>query len=90
MKDEPKTLTPKLRFPEFRNKSGWLEKPLGEVVAPVVREREKPTNAYTGLGVRSHGKGTFRKEFEQPDKISMDQLYEVQPDELIANITFAW
>src|SRR4030095_4033763 len=90
MTDILKTLTPKLRFPEFRNKPGWREKPLREVVAPVVREREKPTNESPGLEVRSHAKGTLRKEFEQPDKISMDQLYEVQPGELIVNITFAW
>ncbi len=29
MKSKPKTLTPKLRFPEFRDGLGWEEKPLG-------------------------------------------------------------
>lgn len=29
MKDKPKTLTPRLRFPEFKNRPGWAEKSLG-------------------------------------------------------------
>src|SRR5258706_4653643 len=91
MKDgKTRTLTPSLRFPAFRGKPGWREKPLGEILAPTVRERKKPATVYTGLGVRSHGNGTFLKELAQPDKTSMEVLYEVEPDDLIVNITFAW
>ena len=43
-----------------------------------------------GLGLRSHGKGTFLKPLEDPAKNSMDQLYEVKAHDLIVNITFAW
>jgi type I restriction enzyme S subunit len=50
----------------------------------------KPSKTYTGLGLRSHGKGTFLKEKEDPAKNDMDVLFEVKRDDLIVNITFAW
>jgi type I restriction enzyme S subunit len=91
MKPESKrVLKPKLRFPKFRNAPLWTEKQLEEILSPVVRERKKPIEAYTGLGMRSHGKGTFLKNLENPEKNSMEYLYEVQCDDLILNITFAW
>lgn len=83
-------LTPKLRFPEFRNAEGWEEKSLYEAVSPVVREKQKPSMPYTGLGLRSHGKGTFIKDREDPNKNAMDYLYAVKREDLIINITFAW
>src|ERR1039458_8578986 len=91
MKPESKrVLQPKLRFPEFRDAPQWTEKPLEEILSPIVRERKKPVGAYTGLGMRSHGKGTFLKNLENPEQNSMEYLYEVQCDDLIVNITFAW
>jgi len=89
-KEEKTTVVPRLRFPEFREAEGWVQKPLEALLLPVVREREKPSEFYTGLGVRSHGKGTFLKPHEIPEKNSMDRLYEVYTDDLIVNITFAW
>ncbi len=83
-------LKPKLRFPEFRNAPHWTEKLLEDALSPIVRERKKPIEAYTGLGMRSHGKGTFLKNLQNPEKNSMEYLYEVQGDDLIVNITFAW
>jgi type I restriction enzyme S subunit len=88
--DDKQTLTPTLRFPEFRATPGWAETPLEDVVSPIVRERQKPTTLYTGLGIRSHGKGTFLKPLAEPEKTSMERLYEVDVDDLIVNITFAW
>lgn len=83
-------LVPERRFPEFQTAGAWDNKPLSEVLSPVVRERSKPTEPYTGLGLRSHGKGTFLKEKEDPAKNAMDVLFEVKRDDLIVNITFAW
>jgi type I restriction enzyme S subunit len=88
--DGKSALTPKLRFPEFRAAPNWREKSLEEVLSPIVRERKKPVDAYTGLGMRSHGKGTFLKNLQNPEENSMEYLYEVQGDDLIVNITFAW
>ena len=88
--DKPSHPVPQLRFPEFRDTSGWSKRALGEFLTPIVRAREKPAVPYTGLGIRSHGKGTFRKEHEHPEKTVMDRLYEVDCNDLIVNITFAW
>lgn len=84
-----KLLTGKLRFKEF------LKKPLhktelGEFLIPTPRPISRPTSSYTALGIRSHGKGTFKKTIENPDTVMMDTLYEVKENDLIVNITFAW
>lgn len=90
-KEEAKPpLVPKLRFSEFRGTEEWKTKSLDNVISPITREKEKPSEAYTGLGLRSHGKGTFLKQYEDPTKNSMDKLYEVKYNDLIVNITFAW
>jgi type I restriction enzyme, S subunit len=90
MKKNKHTLTPKLRFPEFRDRPGWEEKPLEAVCSPVERKIPKPDSRYIGLGIRSHSKGTFLKPNEDPSKNSMEHLYEVGENDLILNITFAW
>ena len=90
-KEEAKpALVPKLRFPAFRGAEPWKVSGFDEVLSPVARERPKPAIAYMGLGLRSHGKGTFLKPLQDPAKNSMDQLYEVKANDLIVNITFAW
>lgn len=88
--DGKSALVPKLRFPEFRGTASWEPKSFDQVLSPIVRERPKPPVAYMGLGLRSHGKGTFLKPLEDPAKNSMDQLYEVKTNDLVVNITFAW
>lgn len=88
--NESQNLIPTRRFPEFQNAGAWEEKSLSSVLSPVVRERLKPSEPYTRLGLRSHGKGTFLKEKEDPAKNAMDVLFEVKRDDLIVNITFAW
>lgn len=82
--------TPSLRFPEFKNAGEWEYKTLGEFLKTDIREVEKPKSNYLGLGIRSHGKGTFLKYDEDPKKNSMDYLFEVKADDLIVSITFAW
>lgn len=81
---------PTLRFRKFRNGESWQEITLKKVLRPVSREVRKPTSEYTGLGLRSHGKGTFQKLNQDPEKTSMDRLYVVHHNDLIVNITFAW
>jgi len=63
---------------------------LGEVVMPVSRPVQKPKNPYISIGLRSHGKGTFQKVVEEPEKVMMDTLYRVEGGDLVVNITFAW
>lgn len=88
--DQKCGLVPKLRFPEFRDADGWRTVALKDVLRPTSREVAKPESSYIGLGLRSHGKGTFPKADQHPDKIAMDRLYVVHRNDLIVNITFAW
>lgn len=82
-------LTGKMRLKGFEN-TKWKIQPLDNFVKPIVREVQKPNTPYLGIGLRSHGKGTFLKHDEQPEKNSMDNFYVVRPNDLIVNITFAW
>lgn len=82
-------LTGKKRLKGFEQ-TKWKIQPLENVIKPIVREVPKPSVPYLGIGLRSHGKGTFLKYDEQPEKNSMDKFYVVRPNDLIVNITFAW
>ena len=82
-------LTGKKRLKGFGN-SKWKIQPLENFIKLIVREVLKPSIPYLGIGLRSHGKGTFLKHDEQPEKNSMDKFYVVRPNDLIVNITFAW
>lgn len=82
-------LTGKKRLKGFEN-TKWKIQPLENFINLVVREVPKPNIPYLGIGLRSHGKGTFLKHDEQPEKNSMDKFYVVRPNDLIVNITFAW
>ena len=82
-------LTGKKRLKGFET-TKWKIQPLEDFVKLVVREVPKPNIPYLGIGLRSHGKGTFLKHDEQPEKNSMDKFYVVRPNDLIVNITFAW
>lgn len=66
------------------------QKTLKNLIEPVSRPVPKPLNPYLSIGLRSHGKGTFQKMVENPEKVMMETLYEVKTDDLIVNITFAW
>jgi type I restriction enzyme S subunit len=81
---------PKLRFPEFVGTGDWEERKLGDVCELTLRSVDKPKQGYLGLGVRSHGKGTFQKLEQDPKANSMDVLYQVHENDLIVSITFAW
>ena len=82
-------LTGKKRLKGFEN-SKWKIQPLGSFIKHVIREVPKPNEPYLGIGLRSHGKGTFLKHDEQPEGNAMDKFYVVCPNDLIVNITFAW
>lgn len=69
---------------------GWKELEIKDFLKFTPREVEKPKRAYRALGIRSHCKGTFIRQVEDPEKVMMESLYEVKKDDLIVNITFAW
>lgn len=63
---------------------------IGAFAKPIIRKVTKPSKPYVALGIRSHFKGTFQRNVEDPNSLSMDTLYKVKKDDLIVNITFAW
>lgn len=63
---------------------------LGAFLKQVSRPMPKPTEPYWALGIRSHGKGTFQRFVEDPSSVDMEELYALNRDNLIVNITFAW
>lgn len=69
---------------------GWQELEIKDFLKFIPREVEKPKDPYLSLGLRSHCKGTFIREVDNPDKVMMDTLYAVKKDDFIVNITFAW
>ncbi len=69
---------------------GWQELEINEFLQFTPREVQKPKGQYRSLGIRSHCKGTFLREVEDPDKVMMETLYAVKKNDLIVNITFAW
>ncbi|HEX2937063.1 MAG TPA: restriction endonuclease subunit S, partial [Bacteroidales bacterium] len=89
-KEGKNKIVPKMRFPEFIEEKEWDKKSIDKVLTFTPRQVMKPEKPYTRLGIRSHGKGTFLSFNELPEKNSMEYLYEVKPNDLIVNITFAW
>lgn len=63
---------------------------LGNFLKQVSRTVPKPDRPYWALGIRSHGKGTFQRFVEDPSSVDMEELYALNRDNLIVNITFAW
>ena len=84
-----KTLAGKRPYHSYDNRN-WSVKPLKDLIEPVSRPVRKPPNPYLSIGIRSHGKGTFQKIVEHPEKVMMDTLYRVEENDLVVNITFAW
>ena len=83
-----KLLTGDIRLQGFTEE--WKIHPLSFYVEYCPRPVEKPTGKFTAIGIRSHCKGTFRKENFDPNSIDMDTLYELRENDLVVNITFAW
>lgn len=81
-------VVPKIRFLEFNEK--WSKKQINDLVTPITREVDKPDKPYKRISIRSHAKGTFQQEVNDPKTIAMDKLYVVKTNDLIVNITFAW
>ena len=78
------------RNKKILNETAWEMKSLGELVESVSRPTPKSNEPYLSIGIRSHGKGTFQKTVEDPDKVMMDTLYRLEANDLVVNITFAW
>jgi type I restriction enzyme S subunit len=75
---------------DLSRKSSFSEVRLGDFLRVCLSPIPKPNSAYIALGLRSHGKGTFKRRVEDPAEIMMDTLFAVRREMLVVNITFAW
>lgn len=79
----------------FKNNNGgefpeWETCKLKKFLIPTLREVKKPSENFLSIGIRSHFKGTFHKDNQDPNKVSVDKLFLVHEGDFILNITFAW
>jgi len=72
-------------FPEWKKHS--LKKVLDRYSKPV---DVNPTQLYTQIGIRSHGKGIFHKEAVSGKSLGNKRVFWIEEDKLILNIVFAW
>lgn len=69
----------------------WDVYMLGDCLSRVERPVEvKPTELYTQIGIRSHGKGLFYKEPVAGAALGNKAVFWIEPDCFIVNIVFAW
>lgn len=80
---------PQLRFPEFKGE--WEQKPFGKLTTRVSDPVDvEPKKLYQQIGIRSHGKGIFHKEFVDGKTLGNKRVFWLKPNALIVNIIFAW
>lgn len=80
---------PALRFPEFKDE--WLPKKMGNITNRISNPVSVNLNEqYQQIGIRSHGKGIFHKEFVDGKSLGNKRIFWIVEDALIVNIVFAW
>lgn len=87
-----KIFSQKLRFKDENGEEfpKWETCELKKFLIPTLREVKKPSEKFLSVGIRSHFKGTFHKNDQDPNKVSVDKLFLVHEGDFILNITFAW
>jgi type I restriction enzyme S subunit len=85
------TFTQELREQLFTPGPVWNETSLGDHLVKVTNPVSVvPGNAYTEIGVRSHGRGAFIKEPTSGAALGKKRVFYVTPGQLVFNIVFAW
>ncbi|WP_368528678.1 restriction endonuclease subunit S [Enterobacter cloacae] len=87
-----KIFSQEVRFKDERGEEfpKWETCELKNFLIPTLREVKKPSENFLSVGIRSHFKGTFHKNDQDPNKVSVDKLFLVHEGDFILNITFAW
>lgn len=86
---QKQTNIPPLRFPEFKGE--WELKPFGKLTTRVSDPVDvDPEEMYQQIGIKSHGKGIFHKEFVDGKSLGNKRVFWVKENALVVNIVFAW
>ena len=64
-----------------------MEEIFNRVNNPVLVEKDK---LYQEIGIRSHGKGIFHKEYKLGIELGNKRVFWIEPNVFIVNIVFAW
>jgi len=82
---------PRLRFPEFQDADDWQKQKISALLTKSSSPVDvQPDESYREIGIRSHGKGIFHKEFVSGEALGDKRVFWVVKDALIVNIVFAW
>jgi len=80
---------PYLRFNCFSDE--WKKRKVSSFFTRVGEAVElSSTEQYQEIGIRSHGKGIFYKDFTDSDEIGNKRVFWIEPDCFVVNIVFAW
>ena len=77
---------PEVRFAGFAVE--WVEYRFGDIVTKYSDPVVTPTNGYTRLGIRSHGKGTFHSEVLPGMELETAQMHRVAANNFIVIMLF--
>ncbi|UKJ07927.1 restriction endonuclease subunit S [Solitalea lacus] len=80
---------PTLRFSEFSG--DWEEKKLSDIFERISLPVEvDETKLYQQIGIRSHGKGIFHKDYVTGASLGNKRVFWIKENVFIVNIVFAW
>lgn len=86
---EKQSKIPVLRFPEFKGE--WEIQKFGNLTNRISYPvKVELGELYQQIGIRSHGKGIFHKEFIDGEGLGNKRVFWVKENALIVNIVFAW
>lgn len=88
-----KIFSQKLRFKDENGKDfpEWKKHSIKNVLERYSKPVDvNPSQLYTQIGIRSHGKGIFHKEAVSGKSLGNKRVFWIEEDKLILNIVFAW
>lgn len=88
-----KIFSQKLRFKDENGKDfpKWKKHSIKNVLDRYSNPVDvNPSQLYTQIGIRSHGKGIFHKEAVTGKSLGNKRVFWIEEDKLILNIVFAW
>lgn len=87
---EGKTV-PRLRFSQFVEAKEWKKRKISDLVTRSTKPVDVDGGAiYREIGIRSHGRGLFHKDFVDGKSLGDKRVFWVEEDALVVNIVFAW
>ncbi|WP_230369771.1 restriction endonuclease subunit S [Paludibacterium denitrificans] len=82
---------PRFRFPQFLEASEWKRRKISDLLKRSTKPVDVDSGAtYQEIGIRSHGKGLFHKDFVSGKALGDKRVFWVEENAFVVNIVFAW